>query len=87
MSMRQVFLDQIGEGAIGEEHDKILLSKRNQLEVPIRTEDFLIISKRDGLKDFDETINGLIAIKGANGIRSGNKCFRFIIPEKSMACK
>jgi hypothetical protein len=52
------------EGAIGEEHDKILLSKRGQPEVPIRTEDFLIISKRDGLKDFDETINGLIDIKG-----------------------
>ena len=75
------------EGAIGEEHEKILLTKKGELEVPIRTEDFLIISKRDGLKNFDETINGLIAIKGANGIRSGNKCFRFIIPQKSEAYK
>ena len=75
------------EGAIGEEHDKILLSKRDQLEVPIRTEDFVIVAKRDGIKDFDETLNGLIAIKGANGIRSGNKCFRFIIPQKSEAYK
>ena len=75
------------EGAIGEEHDKILLSKRDETKVYGRTEDFVIVAKRDGLKSFDDTINGLIAIQGANDLRSGNACFNFIIPQKSEAYK
>ena len=75
------------EGVAGCYHEKIELSKAGEIEVPIRTEDFLIIAKRDGLKSYEETIDGLVAIKQSNGIRSGNKCFRFIITKESQAYK
>ena len=75
------------EGGIGCYHEKIELSKAGEIEVPQRTEDFLIIARRDGLKSYKETIDGLIALGDANGTRSGNKCFRYIIPKHSQAFK
>ena len=75
------------EGGIGCYHEKIELSKAGEIEVPQRTEDFLIIARRDGLKSYKETIDGLIAQGDANGTRSGNKCFRDIIPKHSQAFK
>ena len=67
------------EGTIGTEHEKILVKER-------MVEDFLIISKRDKLKSYEETIKDMKTYK-SNKLRSGNKMFRLISNKQAKAYK
>ena len=74
------------EGTIGTEHEKILVKEREDAKVVSLVEDFLIISKRDKLKSYEETINDMKTYK-SNKLRSGNKMFRLISNKQAKAFK
>lgn len=74
------------EGTIGTEHEKIIVKDKNNLNVAARVEDFLIISKRESLKPYDDTIKDMNTFK-SNKLRSGNKMFRLILNKEAEAYK
>jgi hypothetical protein len=66
---------------IGVKHLTYVVKESEKLPPDLPTQDFIIMANRNGLKDFNETIDELKELSGGSLVRSGNRCFRYILKE------